>query len=42
VVRAGKGLLDSAIRIIITVAACLLLIQLVDIVSMKFFGHGAW
>lgn len=41
-VRKGKALLDSAIRISITVAACLLLIKLVDIISLRLFGHGAW
>jgi hypothetical protein len=40
--HACGSLLDSTIRIIITVAACLLLIQLVDIFSLRIFGHGAW
>jgi hypothetical protein len=41
-VRAGKTLLDSSIRISIAVASCLLLIKLVDMVSLRLFGHGAW
>ncbi len=42
VILAGGALLDRVIRIVITVTVCLILIQLIDALSQRVFGHGAW